>query len=112
MLTWCLQSKTAVLSNAPDQVNTMIYGVRFSDAQRIQNLQNVVLRVSHLLELNIGAIESVTEHLIGRSGISAKQHRNAVSQISTLAIKHKTWQSHTGNLLRRLDGTSSLVSGT
>jgi hypothetical protein len=89
--------------------------VRFSDAQSIQNLQDTIIRVSHMLELNL----SIFEGVLASPGLleEAELHQNMpcsiksmLSSISTLFAQTKRCKGHSESLLRRLDGSSVLVS--
>lgn len=106
-------SKKAILSNGPHN-DSWGFKVQFSDAQIIQNLQDTIIRVSHMLELNLGIFESV----LASPGLleEAELHQNVqcstkstLSNISTLFAKTKRCKGHSESLLRRLDGSSILI---
>jgi hypothetical protein len=108
------QSKKAVLAKSPRQDNHG-FEVRFSDSQRIRDLQDTIIHVAHMLDLNL----SIFENLLALTDVFAaikpaqdagSEARSTKSSILTLSSQTKLWKCHAENLLRRLDGSSVLVS--
>lgn len=89
--------------------------MQFSDAQSIQNLQDTIIRVSYMLELNLGIFESVLASPGLFEEVEPNQNvpystKSILSNISTLFAQTKRCKGHSESLLRRLDGSSVLVS--
>lgn len=89
--------------------------MQFSDAQSIQNLQDTISRVSHMLELNLGIFEGVlaSQRLLEEPEPNQNtpySTKSVLSNISTLFAQTKKCKGHSENLLRRLDGSWVLVT--
>ncbi|KAH8746477.1 hypothetical protein F5882DRAFT_446318 [Hyaloscypha sp. PMI_1271] len=107
------QSKKAILSNNPHG-DSRGFSVQFSDAQSIQNLQDTIIRVSYMLELNLGIFESVLASPGLFEEVEPNQNvpystKSILSNISTLFAQTKRCKGHSESLLRRLDGSSVLI---
>jgi hypothetical protein len=96
-------------------IDTRGFTVRLSDSQSIQNLQDTIIRVSHMLELNLDIFENllawpgIIEGSEGNSNMNVLS-KATLSSISTLFAHTRKWRRHVESLLRRLDGSSVLVS--
>lgn len=104
-------SKKGLLAN-PTR-NTSAVEVRFSDSQRIQKLQDTMLRVSQMLSMNM----SVFDHLLSSPDLSSSMSRavdglenlSHSRSLASLRTQTKLRLQRSDNLLRRLDGSSALV---
>jgi hypothetical protein len=112
------QSKKAILTNGPQppNMNKRGFEVRFSDSQRIRDLQDTLIHVSHMLDLNLSIFDNLlassqlfTDVRSPHNGGSGHDSRGTIFSISTLSSQTKLWKCRVENLLRTLDGSSVLV---
>jgi hypothetical protein len=84
------------------------FNIRFHDSQQIQILQDTLLRVSHMLDLNISILTGLLSLAQSKHDLhpSAKRHMAAFTSLLSQITLDK---QRAENLLRRLDGTSKLV---
>jgi hypothetical protein len=125
----------AILSKKPqnlhlhDKSKIAGFNVHFSDSQRIQDLQDRVIRVSHMLDMNLSIFENLladadiftktiktrpqanvySNNVNDLGGSTLASDNSSLLSILTLAARTKASKCCTENLLRRLDGSFALV---
>jgi hypothetical protein len=87
------------------------FAIRFADTQNLQEIRDTLLRVSFMLEINRVVLEAITRKAAQLAAPGTPEPENGRCNI-VCALQAETvlQQKRVETLLRRLEGSSTLVS--